>query len=177
LSGTQYTVAEVAFLLALSHEDAIDISVAWSDSLAKCTHDGPAAPTTSEDWDPPMLIARWHDVQAAKRRAQIGKLRLEILRLRVAGYTELEVAQLVGLGKKTAARRFRASLDEILEELGGVATNVDAPTSSVPACMSCATRPRTRRTRMVVRLRGTRYRRVLEEGQSSLCAPCLEQKS
>jgi hypothetical protein len=167
----------VAFLLALSHEDAIDISVAWRDSLASCTPDGPAAPTTSEDWDPPILIARWHDVQRAKRRASIGRLRDEILRLRVAGYTEVEVAQITGLTKPTARRRFAATIDEILDELGGVAVAVDGPASAVPACMSCGQAPRTRRMRAVVRLRGTRYRRVLEEGQSSLCAPCLEANS
>src|SRR5207245_2814029 len=71
-----------------------------------------------EDHDVP-LIACWAEVDAAKKRIVAHKEHLALLQLRLQGYTDEEVAGLLGLGRRTVGRRWRATLMEILEALGG----------------------------------------------------------
>ncbi len=143
-----YTRGEVVYLLSLTHSDAVSEDARQPDSLARTSPEGPGAPTAHEEWDPVFTVARWHDVQAARRRAlerkmtaanadpRQLKLELIILELRSRGWTEEEIAQRAGLAQQSVSRKARATLAEIVAELGGE-TTFGERTSSPPVCWTC----------------------------------------
>jgi hypothetical protein len=165
-----YSLGEVLYLLSLSHEDAIDDDAGQADSCAQFTEDGHAPATAHEEWDPVMTIARWWDVRRARDRVARTKLEQEVVQLRVAGFGEHELAGLLGLSRATARRRFRASVEEILHELGGEVDQTER--ISIPsACLTCGDRPRARLA-PVTRRHGRGRRTIRPERSSSLCEPC-----
>jgi hypothetical protein len=179
--GDGYTRGEVVYLSSLSRREAIDEDASQPDSLARTSPDGPGAPTAHEDWDPVFAVARWHDVQAARRRvverkmAAAGadpraiRLELVILELRVRGWTERAIAEHTGLQALAVRRRFTAGIADILDELGGELA-AETVTSSPSACMHCGVRPRVRieRKRRIV-LPGGGRTTVREQRLSTLC--------
>lgn len=174
----RYTRGEVLYLLSLKREDAIDEDAGQPDSCAMLSPDDLPS-TTHAEWDPVFAIARWHDVQGAKRRLEKrwervhAELGLEIVELRAREATEEQVAELVGLHRLAARRRFHATLEDIMRELGGAAETAER-TSAVSACMKCARRPRARR-RELVRKRKGRPPQITPERMSSLCWDCAPQ--
>lgn len=165
-----YSLGEVLHLLSLSHEDAIDDDATQPDSCAHFSEDGHSAATAHEQFDPIFTIARWWDVRRARDRVVRTKLEQEVVQLRVAGFGEHELAGLLGLSRATARRRFRASIDEILHELGGEPDQAERV--SIPsACLRCASRPRARLA-PVTRRHGRGRRTLRPERPSSLCEPC-----
>jgi AraC-like DNA-binding protein len=146
MGSAAYTPGEVVYLLSLSPQQARDASVRWADSVGSMSADGPAGSSAGGEHDPVLLIARWHDVRAARRRVIARKeahaAEAEaILALRLAGATTRAVAGVVGLSYPTVHRRFRATVDEVLAELGADVSGTEA-TSRVAACLMCGTRPR-----------------------------------
>jgi hypothetical protein len=159
-----YTPGEVAYLLSLSRSQARDESVRWSDSVGSLSHDDLPA-TTSTEFAPVLLIARWRDVHGA-RATVVARKRAEaareldaaareaveqglaetwaIVAARLAASPERAIAAALGLSDTTVHRRFRASLEEILAELGGSAVPETPASSRVSACLVCAERPRAR---------------------------------
>jgi hypothetical protein len=176
-----YSRGEVVYLSSLSRREAVDEDASQPDSLARTSPDGPGAPTTHEEWDPVFAIARWHDVQAARRRVVQRKmtaagadprairLELVILELRVRGWTERAIAERTGLHRLTIRQRFSAGIADILAELGGELV-AETVTSSPSACMRCGVRPRVRieRKRRVV-LPGGGRTTIREQRVSTMC--------
>ena len=111
-----YSPAEVTFLLSLDEETADLHATAIPSVLGGFS--GESGPSSADDAGVPLL-PRWNDVHGARERVKLRKRDAEILELRVAGEGEREVARLVGASKTTVHRRFRASIEEILEELEG----------------------------------------------------------
>ncbi len=121
----RYTRSEAAWLLGLSQREARDLDAqlrsswhAWDGDLV-------------ELGALPVVVLR-NDVHAAAARVAQRKLAdgqhpreagltLAVLALRGRGLSLRMVAVELGITRSTAARRFRAGLDEVLEELGGVA--------------------------------------------------------
>lgn len=80
-------------------------------------------------------IARWWDVRLAFERVTVDKRDKAIVELRLAGFTEEEVARAMGTSQPTVNRRFRATLLEVMEELGEAYP--DEPKSYAPVCWRC----------------------------------------
>lgn len=142
MHGSPYTPGEVVYLLSLTCAQARDESVRWADSCGSLSaEDLPA--TTSQEYDPVLLIARWHDVRAARERVVTTKEAAAVLEQRLAGGTEREVGQALGVSDSTVHRRFRATVEEILAELGAHAGPLETPAYSRTAlCIACARAPR-----------------------------------
>ncbi len=173
MDGGLYTVGEVLYLLSLEREDAIGDDVSQPNSVSRFTADGFSAPTATEQ-DRVMTIARWNDVQDAKSRAgreRLGKLEKLLMAMRVLEFTEREIADWFGVSQWTVHMKWRASLDEILLELGGAAGPPENRTSAVSACLQCALHPRARVAERRKRIRGG-WKITRHERQSSLCRLC-----
>jgi hypothetical protein len=129
--GGGYTRSEVAWLLGLDREEAIDFDAVPRDSLRQSEESlaGNAEETL-------FAIARWHDVHAARRAITRDNVIREVMKLRANHFTEHEIAVMVGLNRSTVRRRYIATLDQLLEHLG---EQVDPPRfSTVPTCIACA---------------------------------------
>ena len=114
-----YSAGEVAFLLSLSRDDAEDMSVSWADSVGSASADSLPS-STSHEWDPVLLIARWCEVDAARRRVMGSRAEARILHMRlVEEQTEREIAAATGLSQPTVHRRWRSMVDEVVDELHG----------------------------------------------------------
>lgn len=172
MDGT-YSPAEVVFLLSLSQEDAQDFSVRWADSCRDLSSDGPSS-AAGREHDPLPLIARWVDVRAARRRVVRAKEADAVLELRLAGHTERDVAEQTGLSAATVHRRFRATVQEILTELGTQPV-ADAPErlSRVSACLKCGQHPRARVRAKIMLVAGVSRR--IDERQIGTCAGCTDE--
>lgn len=178
----RYTKGEVAYLLGLERRHAIGDDVSQPDSCALLNPDGPMAGTTHSELDPVFTIARWQDVQRARRAiiarrmehegltAEAVALEQLILYLRAAGFSEREVGEALGIHNLMARRRFGAAIADVLEELGGEASETER-TSTVPACMVCARRPRARLRAERRKARGG-AKIIKPERLSSLCVEC-----
>lgn len=169
LSTGGYTVGEIVFLLSLDSDEAVEEDSRFRSCLAQITPDGELAPSTSAEYDPVPTFARWSEVHGARYRVMKSKLGEAVLELRLAGYTERELAPVLGISQPTVHRHFRARLAEIIVELGGV-VELDERTSSVPACLLCAQRPRARLAARTMKVAGRK--RLIAERQSSLCRDC-----
>lgn len=169
-----YSRGEVAFLLSLTRDDAIDEDASQADSLSRCTPDGPGSTTSHEEWDPVFTIARWNEVHAAKACIVKTKVELAVLELRVGGHTEQELADHLGIHRLAGRRRFGASLDELLELLGGEALPDDSPAAAEDACLSCALGPRVRLRAKRRRVRGG-WKVIRPERQAAVCRDCLRE--
>ncbi|HEX6025949.1 MAG TPA: hypothetical protein VFZ00_28415 [Solirubrobacter sp.] len=177
-----YTRGKVAYLLSLDHDTAVNLSVAWIDSVGSASSDGHHAATATHEFDPVLLVAEWHDVHQAadvvrgRRHDRREAARLLIItQLRAEGVTEREIAEALRMDAVTARRRYLSFLDEVLDELGGEAPPVeqfDQPS----ACLHCGSGKRIRTTakRKVTEL--GRRRTVTVATTSSLCRPCLRER-
>lgn len=117
MAVADYTMGEVLWLLQMSHQEALDYDTVPKDSCADLSEDPQGG--GSADADPSLFVVlRWHDVHDAAKRVSIRKENAHIIRLRSCGYTEEEVSARVNLDRRTLRRRFRATLNEILVELG-----------------------------------------------------------
>lgn len=184
-----YTRGEVIFLFGISREDAL-LADAVPKSSANLSGNESSAAIAAYDTVHVSTLARWTEVHQARRRviarflAEDGADRREVLLqlvitvLRSWGLNGPEVAEIVGMDRFRAARRFTALLAAVLDELGGEAPELpdrlDAP---VPACLRCGRAPRIRSQEHVRRLVDGARRRVTIDRQTSLCATCLEQAS
>lgn len=118
MDGCDYTVGEVLWLLQMSRQEAIEYDAVPKDSCADLSEDPQGG--GSADADPSLFVVlRWHDVHDAAKRVSIRKENAHIIRLRAVGYTEEEVSARLSLDRRTLRRRFRATLAEIVAELGG----------------------------------------------------------
>jgi AraC-like DNA-binding protein len=117
MDGCEYTVGEVLWLLQMSRQEAIDYDAVPKDSCADLSEDPQGG--GSANADPSLFVVlRWHDVHDAAKRVRMSKENAHIIRLRSCGYTEEEVSERVSLDRRTLRRRFRATVNEILTELG-----------------------------------------------------------
>jgi len=214
-----FSRGELIYLLGLTRVDVLRDALPPS-SLGKLSASGKPSGSSGDDESPVPKLARWSNVQAARRRAVVKQmtaqgrpaeeiaLEVEILDLRAEGLssaqilekvgadrmaahsphvdvahrylllrahgvTEREAAELTQLDKSTARRHFRASIDAIMDELGGEPDDVGDRTSRAPACMNCAERPRTRLPPVKRKKRGQPPVTIHPERQSSFCRPCL----
>jgi hypothetical protein len=171
--GLDYTPGEVAYLLGMTHREALE-------------EDGPRAATFGADGGGDAgeqrvpTYARWCEVRAAQRRVRGRKLdaaaaeraALEA-QLRAQGYSESEVAELADASSSSVGRRFKATLTEILDELGVVDDDAgETPAlSRIALCLLCGQRPRARAAAVRRRVRGG-WRTVVAERELGVCARC-----
>lgn len=168
-----YTRNEVAFLLSLgTHDEALAYATRIVSSLGNLTNETCHPRLGAEDSDVP-LIARWAEVHSAKQRIAGEKENLALLQLRLQGYTDEEVGVLLGLGRRTVGRRWKATLQEILDELGET-EEVMMPLDHIDMCLTCGKRPRARTTSRTRIWTGSRWKVKNVERSSSSCSSCLE---
>ena len=167
--GVFYTRQEVVWLLGISREQAIEYDASQRDSLAGLTTNGPSTHQAGDGELP--AIVRWHDIQAARRRITDGKHAQYVLEHACQGESTREIARAVGVSHMTVHRRFKASLDELLAELG--ADSVDEALSILPTCLigGCGG-PRVRLEPVLRRVKGG-WKTVLPERVASVCAEHL----
>lgn len=168
-----YTRHEVIYLLSLTREDAIDASCGQRDSLAGLASldSGLHAQRSAED-APVMLIARWGEVRRARDEIVRAKEGAMIIQLRAAGFPEVEIAKLMGHARLTVRRRQRATVDEILDRLGGPPPDPPPVLANPDLCVKCAQHPRVRLEAVRVRIRGG-WRTVEPARQAAVCVECL----
>jgi hypothetical protein len=170
VAATRYTRGEVLFLLSLTHEQAIDLDAFPRDSCAGLSDDDISSGGGGDD-EPLYVIARWTDVQRVKRLVVREKESLAVLQLRTSGFSESEIARLSGRDRLAVRRRWHATVDEILERLGG-AREDDSVVSIVSACLKCGLHPRVRLAAVKRRVRGG-WKVIQDERQASVCAGCI----
>jgi hypothetical protein len=194
VSGGVYRRSEVLFLLSISAREIaelVDADVVSSAGGLSSSHSTSLSPG---DRQPLPLIVKWWDVQQARRavRAALSEQHDRAVQhetdngnapaptvtaeqelvtaLRLAGHTEQQIAERLGVSDSTARRRFVSTIDAILAALGGEATGTEAQ-SKPAACLKCASRPRCRIVSYGVKVRGKPRPRF--ERPSALCVPCL----
>jgi hypothetical protein len=172
MSDGGYTRNDVAFLLSLSHEEAIEQTFPVGSSLRKLSDETGAHGFCAEDHEVP-LIARWAEVNAAKHRIIASKENIALMQLRLQGYTDEEVAGVLGLGRRTVGRRWRATLQEILEALGGEVEGTALALDHIDLCLRCGERPRGRVMRRARIWVNNSWRWKIVERPSSMCNACL----
>lgn len=163
-----YSAGEIAFLLSLTRAEAIDLDASQPDSLAHLAEDPHSGGGDHEQQLP--TIARWHDVQAARRRVTAKKADLAIVAMRGAGLSEQEIAEQLGSSQPTVHRRYRATLTEVQAALGGAPEGRMA-TSRPTMCLQCGIRPRARTRAHVIKVAGIKHE--IPERQLGLCAECV----
>lgn len=114
--SASYSQGEVLWLLSMSREEAILCDAVPRDSCADlAADDGGHAPSA----DPSLpVIARWWDVRRARDRIRLSKEQEMAARLRAEGFTERELASVLGCSQPTAHRRVSVTLRELVRELG-----------------------------------------------------------
>lgn len=182
LAGRKYThgVAqagyqrnEIAFLLSLDRQQALEYASGMRDSIGHLTEERGHSGFSPDDTDVPF-IAMWAEVNAAAARIKDAKANLALLHLRLQGYTDEEIATELKLGRVTVGRRWRATLEEILNELGGEAEPIAMALDHIDMCTRCGVNPRTRVRRRARIWTNGRWRWKRVERPSSMCASCLE---
>lgn len=130
----------------MTRQDAIDHDSSWPDSVARlqASDDAGGALGSGEDGPPLPTILRWHDVQDARKRVVRGKEAMHITQLRLGGFNELELARIAGKDRLALRRRWHASIQDIMDELGAVASEPEALSDGVSPCLRCGERPRVR---------------------------------
>ena len=175
LVGARYTRGEVLFLLSLSHDQALELDATPADSCSQLTgKDEPGkgkSKSKSAEVSLPVVV-RWADVQRAKRQLVAHKEGLALVQLRAAGYSESELARLTGRDRLAVRRKWRVTVDEIIDQLGGPEPADTGVTSRVSACIRCGEKPRVRLGAVKRRVRGG-WKVVQEERQASVCEDCL----
>jgi hypothetical protein len=169
-----YTRNEVAFLLSLSHDEAVEQTFPMGSSLRKLSDETEGHGFCAEDHDV-ALIARWAEINQAARRVRLNKESIALTQLRLQGYSDEEVAGMLGLGRRTVGRRWRATLQEILDLLGGEHEGVERALDHIDMCLKCGERPRGRATRRTRLWLNERWRWKVVERPSSMCTVCLEE--
>lgn len=165
-----YTRGEVVWLLSLTREQAIDMDATQRDSCAGLADDTDLLGGTGEPSQLPT-IARWHDVQRAKREVVRAKEGLASLQLRAHGYSERELAKLFNRDRLALRRRWHASIEEIIERLGGVGFEEPA-LSHIDLCLHCGKQPRAYLGAVTIKVKGGR-RTVQAARYASVCSSCL----
>jgi hypothetical protein len=169
-----YSRNEVAFLLSLSHDEAIEHASQLQSSLGKLSEEGHQS-FEPEGSDVPF-IARWAEVNRARERIVKHKNDLALLQLRLQDHTEKEISVLLNMNVRTAGRRWRATLLEIMEALGGEKTATIMPLDHIDLCLKCGEQPRTRTTKRTRVWVNEKWRWKRTDRPSSMCAQCLEQQ-
>jgi hypothetical protein len=113
--STYYSRGEVLWLLSLSHDDAIEYDAVPHDSCASLA--GDRAGNSADDNGLPVIV-RWNDVRRARQQVRERKGFEQVMRLRAAGFTEVEVARICGVGRLNVHRSLRIGLQELVMELG-----------------------------------------------------------
>jgi hypothetical protein len=122
-----------------------------------------------------LAIARWREVVDARDRVVRAKLDARILELRLQELGARAVANEVGVSHPTVVRRLRATLDEVLAELGSSAPEASAVVVSRPSmCLTCGSRARARRRSMKQKVAGRWI--ITPERQLGLCVECLPEE-
>jgi hypothetical protein len=165
-----YTRNEVAFLLSLDHGEAVEHAAGLRDSIGRLGGDESHGHSMDDSEAP--FIARWAEVNAAAARIRVNKEHIALTQLRLQGYTDEEVAAKLGLGRRTVGRRWKATLLEILETLGGEAEE-SVSLDHIDMCLKCGENPRGRVTKRTRVWTGNGWRRKLVERPSSMCTRCL----
>src|ERR1700684_2121487 len=98
-SPAGYSRGEVAFLLSLDHEQALEHASGVKDSVGKLTEERGHTTFSPDENDVPF-IAVWQEVHQAKDRLEVHKEHVALLQLRLQGYTDDEVAGMLGLGRR-----------------------------------------------------------------------------
>jgi hypothetical protein len=168
-----YTRNEVAFLLSLDHQEALEYAAGLRDSIGRLGSDESHDTNAVDDGDAPF-IARWSEVNMAAARIRVNKENIALTQLRLQGYTDEEVASRLGLGRRTVGRRWRATLLEILVALGGEAEE-EVPIDHVDRCLQCGQNPRGRTTRRSRVWTSNGWRWKIIERPSSMCGECLRE--
>lgn len=112
-----YTPGEVLFLLSLTREEAIDVDASQPDSCAHLSEDPIPSGDAGDDAEL-FTIARWHDVHDARRRIVHSKRDDLLLQLRARDFSQEEIAAVLGSSQPTVSRRIKATLRELLDDLG-----------------------------------------------------------
>jgi AraC-like DNA-binding protein len=90
-----------------------------------------------------FTIARWHDVHDARRRIVRSKRDDLLLQLRAHEYSQEEMATVMGDSQPTISRRIKATLRELLDELGGgQRSHGERAVTALEAALTKATRTR-----------------------------------
>lgn len=168
-----YSRNEVAFLLSLTHEEAIEYASQVQSSLGKLSEEGHQ--TFEPDGSDVPFIARWAEVNNAREKILKHKKDLDILHLRLQTYSENDIAILANMNVRTIGRRWRATLLEIMDFLGGERDPKEMPMDHIDLCLKCGEYPRGRtvkRTRVWV---NEKWRWRETDRPSSMCAHCLGQ--
>lgn len=168
-----YSRNEVAFLLSLTHDEAIEHAVQLQSSLGKLSEEGHQS--FEPDGSDVPFIARWAEVNRARERIVKHKNDLALLQLRLQDYKEKEISVILNMNVRTAGRRWRATLLEIMEALGGEKSGTIMPLDHIDLCLKCGEYPRTRtvkRTRVWI---NEKWRWRKTDRPSSMCAHCLGQ--
>lgn len=172
MSSAGYTRPQIAFLLSLSHEEAIEATFPVGSSLRKLSDETDYHGFCAEDSDVP-LIARWTEVDQARKRVSRNKEHIALAQMRLQGYSDEEVAARLGLSRRTVGRRWRATLQEVLELLGGESEGTVFALDHIDLCLRCGEQPRSRTTRRTRRWTSNGWRWKTIEAPSSMCSECL----
>lgn len=103
----------------MDYEAALAYDASQRDSCADLSADPHGAAAPSAEGPELPVVVRWREVHEARVRAQ-GRLDERVVALRGQGFTEREIAPIIGRSQQTVSRRFRASVVEILRELAGL---------------------------------------------------------
>lgn len=170
--GLDLTAGEVVWLLGLSRHQAIEEDAPGS-SLGHLDGGG------GEHHGIPT-VARWSEVHAAKSRLVArarnrarAALDTFAMELRGRGYTESEVADLVGSSQQSVNRHFKIGLRELLDELEVDPFDTSPAMSRISMCLRCGVRPRARRAAVFQKVPGSPPREVQPERHLSVCARCV----
>jgi len=169
-----YTSSEVLWLLGLSEQTARDLDDSPPSFLGNVSAEGPPPGGSADEQLP--VIARWHDVQRAKRgvlaRAGVeGRRQAVFLQLRAKGYSEELAARIVEVSRSSARRANAGFVDAVLEELGGAAPPRNG--EPVPTCAGCGSRPAAQSRPVRKRVKGEGLVVVKPSRQLSLCEGCI----
>lgn len=163
-----YTAAEIGFLLSIDEDEARLIDAGVGSQLGRLSGNG----ASSED-PGVFAIARWHDVHRARARVLARKgSDAMVLSLGLAQMPQRRIAAVMAISQPTVSRKIKATLDEILDELGGSAIASSA-TSRLSACFECGVRPRARVEELCRRWSRGRWRNVRTVRKAALCEECL----
>jgi hypothetical protein len=163
-----YTEGEVVWLLALSYRDALEEDFPGG-SLSQADSGG-----AGDGGGRVPTLVRWAEVRTAAARIARRKQDVEAAELLARGYTTLEVAVLQRASRQTINRRFRATIAEIVDELGGPPTPAADTTSRIALCLICGARPRARSARVTRRLPGGVVQVLQSERELGVCAECAD---
>lgn len=166
-----YSRGEVIWLLSLTRDQAIEMDSNHRDSCAGLAASNESGGSISAVAQSVPTIARWADVQRARRDVIREKEGLAILQLRAGGFSEREIAKLSDRDRLALRRRWHATVLEILDRLGGPGQD-EGTTSRIDSCLKCGEHPRVQLLPVKARTRGG-WKIVSKGRQASVCRTCL----